>query len=65
MLDRAVTAHDKVVREESTKASALQEVRNAMTALGDLFEKCNAFYTIEPSNNASATCGFIFENDAF
>ena len=43
MFEKANTAHDRVVREETTKVLASQEVKNAMRTLEDLFEKCKSF----------------------
>ena len=48
MFEKANTAHDRVVREETTKVLASQEVKNAMRTLEDLFEKCKSFYTPDP-----------------
>jgi len=59
MFEKAETAHDRVVREETTKVLALQEVKNPMRTLEDLFEK--SFYTIK----ASAACAFVFALYAF
>ena len=42
---------------------ALEEVKNAMRALEDLFEK--SFYTNEPSAEASAACALVFALYAF
>ena len=49
ILDRALSAHDRVIREEETKASAVAKVRGAMDSLEQLFNRAKEFYVSEPS----------------
>ena len=65
ILDRALSAHDRVIREEETKASALLKVRGAMDSLEQLFNKAKEFYVTEPSRDASAAVCFMYGNQAF
>ena len=65
ILDRALSAHDRVIREEETKASALLKVKGAMDSLEQLFNKAKEFYVTEPSRDASAAVCFMYGNKAF
>ena len=64
-LNDALTAHDRVIREEVSKAAALQKVRNAMDSLEQLFDAARSFYGAEPSVDASAAVCFMFGTHAF
>ena len=64
-LNDALTAHDRVIREEVSKAAALQKVRNAMDSLEQLFNAARFFYGAEPSVDASAAVCFMFGTHAF
>ena len=59
ILDRALSAHDRVIREEETKASAVAKVRGAMDSLEQLFNRAKEFYVSEPSRDASAAVCFM------
>ena len=65
ILDRALSAHDRVTREEETKASDLLKVRGAMDYLEQLFNKAKEFCMTEPSRDASAAVCFMYGNQAF
>ena len=65
ILYRALSAHDRVIREEETKASALLKVRGAMDSLEHLFDMAKEFYVAEPSRDALAAVCFMFGNQAF
>ena len=65
ILDRALSAHDRVIREEETKASAVAKVRGAMDSLEQLFNRAKEFYVSEPSRDASAAVCFMYCNQAF
>ena len=43
IFDRALSAHDRVIREEGTQAFALFEVRGAMESLEELFDRAKEF----------------------
>ena len=60
ILDRAMYAHDRFIREEETKASTLLEVKEAMQALEMLFYQAREFYLTEPTRDASAAVCFMF-----
>ena len=51
-LNDALTAHDRVIREEESKASALQKVRGMMDSLEQLFDTARSLYGAEPSEDA-------------
>ena len=43
IFDRALSSHDRVIREEGTQAFALFEVRGAMESLEELFDHAKEF----------------------
>ena len=43
ILSDALTAHDRVIREEESKESALQKLRSAMDSLEQLFDTARTF----------------------
>ena len=65
VLNNALAAHDRVIREEESKASALQKVRSAMDSLEQLFDTARTFYGSEPTRDASAALSFMFWSQAF
>ena len=65
ILNEALSAHDRVIREEESKASALQKVRSTIDALELLFDMAKDFYVAEPSRDASAAVCFMFGSQAF
>ena len=65
VLNDALAAHDRVIREEESKASALQKVRSAMDSLEQLFDTARTFYGAEPTMDASAAVCFMIWNQAF
>ena len=48
ILNEPLSAHDRVIREEESKASALQKVRSAMDALEQLFDMAKDLWPSHP-----------------